>query len=533
MHDEERRLQKAAFRYRVIAEAVECSKGRVSQAVKRAASTAYIDDGQEVRVTERTIWRWLSAYHEGGVLKLQPKARQDRRQLRAFSPAVLEQAAKLRKENHDRPTKTIIDILERKGVVSKGQIARSTLDRHFELMGLSRYALHRLGEKTYKKILTVKPLELVIADFHHGPYVRVEDDRIKKALLLAFIDHFSRYVMEARYFLHEDFTALRFGFRRLLLIFGLFPRLYIDNGPCFQSARFHAACSHSSMGIEIVHSKPYVSEGRGACERFNRTLKDQFESEVRARDELLTLDELNAYFEAWLSERYHSDIHSEIHQTPTERFTQALPAPRPAPQLDLIDELLRIRYPRKVHKKWSTVSVDGRRYVVEPALRGRLVHALYDPFDIEYVLIEYDGRIVQRAFEHKPGHPTAARPESSSSEKTDAEKTDYLALLRSDYEHRLRCELKALQLRPTSTQKELSLLELVCGIERCRGSSLSEREHAEVSALFRKLRPIEPKNAKKTLTALHRKLGTALHLRVYLDAFQTALVHYRTEGGKS
>jgi len=528
--DDERRLTIATFRYRLIADAVEAQGEGVTAAVERSAAAPSLDpDGREVVVSPRTLWRWLESFRTGGLLALRPKTRTDRGRLRAFSPDVLEKAANLRRENQERATKTIIDILERTKDVGKGELARSTLDRHLDRMGLSRTRLHRLGEKTYRKVRTDAPFELVIADFHHGPYVQVgHDDRARRALLLVFIDHFSRYVPEGRYFLHEDFAALRFGFRRLLLAFGCFPRLYIDNGPCFQTARFHAACSHHSIAIEVVHSKPYVSEGRGVCERFNRTVKDQFESEVRARDEMMTLDELNASFEAWLAERYHRDVHSETGESPTDRFTGTQPLLRTAPDLALVDELLRLRVRRKVHKKWGTVEVDSVRYLADPALRGRKVHALYDPFDPAYVLIEYDGRIVQRALPQLPG---ALPPDLPTPAAPHGPKTDYLALLRADHEARLRAEISALRLQPAQAPPELSLLDLVSLVEQCRARALLDTERTEVAALFRKLRPIDPNHARSILDAARRRLGTSLHLRVYLDALQTQLVRLRTKGG--
>jgi putative transposase len=531
--ESERRLKIAALRYRMIAEAVESLGGDVAWAIEEAARRSYPDpDGGElIEVTPRTLWRFLAAYREGGLLALQPKVRKDRGQLRAVSPEMLEAAARLRRENENRPTKTIIDILERTHKVGKGELARATLDRHLDKMGLSRRRLHRLGKTTYKKILTEAPFELVVADFHHGPYVRVGDDgQARRALLLAFIDHFSRYVPQGRYYLHEDFAVLRFGFRHLLLDFGSFVLLYIDNGPSFQTHRFHAACSHKALDIKVVHSKAYVSESRGVVERFNRTVKEQFEDEIKARDELPTLSELNAFFEAWLSERYHSDVHSETRETPRDRFTGTASKLRDAPDLALIDELLRLRYRRTVHKKWSTVEVDGVRYVVDPALRGRRLHVLHDPFDPAYVLIEYDGRIVQRALPQQPGQKP---PELPATPAAKGQKTDYLAILRNDYEKRVQAELRALDLRPAAAPKVLALIELVALVEGCRGAQLNDRERSDVAALFRKLRPIDPDAARKAFDAIRRRLGTALHLRVYLDAFQETMVRQRTKKGET
>ncbi len=345
--------------------------------------------------------------------------------------------------------------------------------------------------------------------------------------MLVFIDHFSRDILDGRYYLHEDFAVLRFGFRRVLLVHGLFELLYIDNGPSFQTTRFHAACKNEALNIKVVHSKPYVSEGRGVCERFNRTVKEQFESEVRCRDELLCLDELNAYFEAWLAERYRMDVHSETGEPPAERFAAHVTF-RPAPDLNQLDELLRIRKRAKVHKKWSTVEVNTVRYVVDAALRGRRVHVLYDPFDTSYVLVEYDGRIVQRATPLTPGEVPPELPQPKQSEPT----ADYLSLLRNDYEARMQSELSALDLRPRNAPAELSLAELVSCLESCRGRPLAAQEHRAVSAFHRKLRPINPQSARETLHSVMRRLGGGLHIQVYLENLQRNLVRVRAKGGK-
>jgi putative transposase len=530
--DDEHRLAIASFRYRVIAEAVEAQGEGVTDAIEQAATETYLDhDSREVQPKLRTLWRWLCAYRDGGLLALRPKARSDRGQLRALDREVLDRAVALRRDNQQRATRTLIDILERAHAVERGAIARSTLDRHLDRLGVSRRRLHSLGRKTYRKVHTDAPFELLIADFHHGPYVRVGwDDEARRALLLLFLDHFSRYVIEGRYYLHEDFAALRFGFRRVLLAYGCFALLYIDNGPSFHSRRFHAACSHKAIDIDVVHSKAYVAEGRGACERLNRTIKEQFESEVRVRSELFTLDELNASFEAWLAERYHRDVHSETGETPLARFQTPTTCLRAAPELSLVDELLRLREKRTVHRKWSTVEVNNVRYLVDSALRGRRLFVLHDPMDLAYVLIEYDGRIVERAFPQKPGQVPQDAPDASAPAGV---KTDYLAMLRADYEARQRAELSALRLQPAPAQADLSLLELVALLEQCRAAALTDNERSEVSALFRKLRPIDPEAARAALASACRRLGQALHLRVYLDALQTTLVRQRTKGGKT
>jgi putative transposase len=527
---DERSLQIAAFRHRLIAEAIEAEREELGEKLREAAARAHTDPrGHEVRPTVRTLWRWMSAYRRGGLLALCARVRRDKGNLRAFDEKLLERAAELRREKRSRSTATLIDILVRQKRTEPGKLAPSTLNRHLSRLGLSRIALRKLGQKTFRRIETTSPFDLVVGDFHHGPYVRVgQDDQARRALLCCFIDHFSRLVPEGRYYLHEDFAALRFGFRRLVVAFGLPVRLYLDNGPAFHATRFHAACD--ALGIKLCHSKPYQSEGRGVVERFNRTVKEQFETEARDRDELLTLDELNGYFEAWLAERYHRTVHSETGETPAARFEREAKL-RPAPDLDQIDECLRLRERRTVHRKWSTVSIAQLRYRVSPSLRGRRVDVLYDPFDPAYVLIVFDGRVVERAEPQKTGE---VPPSPEEPHKPEGKPTDHLALLRADYEIRTRTELAALRLRPATSAPlaELALVDLVVLLEGCRAAALSPQEQSAVSAFWRRLRPLPPEETRASLARLRRRLGERLHLEVYLEALQEQVVRLRTAAAK-
>ena len=96
---------------------------------------------------------------------------------------------RLRQENPRRSSATLIDILEREGLIPIGSVARSTLDRHLDRHDLSRRRLGTLGRKTYRAIGTEAPLELVVGDFHHGPHVRVGEEGLsRRTYFLGFIN---------------------------------------------------------------------------------------------------------------------------------------------------------------------------------------------------------------------------------------------------------------------------------------------------------------------------------------------------------
>jgi hypothetical protein len=152
---------------------------------------------------------------------------------------------------------------------------------------------------------------------------------------------------------------------------------------------------------------------------------------------------------------------------------------------------------------------------------------LYDAMDPSYVLVELAGRIVQRAEPQRPGQS----PSQPVPPPMPTEKTDYLQLLRDGYDQRIKAELSALDLRPAAHKKELAFVDFAALIQTCRGTDLCDFETTLLQAGFRKLRPIEPELARQAIERMRRQLGLGLHVRVYLDALQTALVRERTKKG--
>ena len=527
---DDRSLSIAAFRYHLLATALEAEGEGVSAELQEVAAAPHRDpDGREVRVSLATLWRWLALHRAGGFQALQPRPRPDKGALRAFPRVVLDRAVALRKDGPCRSTRTLLKTMVLEQLIQPGEVARATLDRHLDRLNMSRKRQGTLAKKVHRLIRTDAPMELVITDFHHGPYV-LEGGQVKRAKFSGFIDHHSRAILEGRYFLTEDFAALRFGLRRLLCLHGLCVKLYLDNGAAYRSLRLETGCA--AMGIHLVHSKPYVAESRGAIERFNRTLAEQFEYEVGLRATTPTLEELNAWFLAWLGESYHRDVHSETGQSPAERLAGTPAAGRPAPPLETIEEYLRIQVVRTVHRSWSTVEVAGIRYLVSPELRGRKVKVLYDPSDLAYVLIATPkGGVLQKATPQVPGErpPT---PEPAPAGQAKGPGSAYLDLLLAEHERHRRVEMAALRMQPLG-ETDLDLPGLVAHLEVCRGVALTNIERSAAAAFRRRLKPLDPDEARQTLDGARRRLGPGLHLSEYLQVLENHIVRSRAAAAPS
>lgn len=526
--DDDAKLARVLLRYRLIADAAEAPKGMRTEILREVAAAEHTwPDGRTVHVSLRTLQRWLKRFKHGGLPALGRAPRKDKGRVRALPEAAVARVIALRHELTARSTPTLIDIVERAGEVAKGSLRRSTLDRHLDRRGASRRMLHVLGEKRHVRLHFDHPLDFVLGDFHAGPYVRTATGEVRRSELGAFIDHCSRYVPESRYGLTEDLMHVRRGLRALVIAHGLPRRLYVDRGPGYKAERFHFGCDQ--LGIDLVHSKPAVSEGRGGIERFNGTVKRAFEIEVRLRPELPTLDELNAFWRAWLDERYQRVPHSETGESPVERWERLL-ATTEVRRADpvLLDEVLRLRASRKVHAKTSTVEVCGVRFVVDTSLRKRSVQVLYDPSDLSTVLIFYDGRRIQRALPQVAGEAPVAAPEKS---KPPSPSVDYLGLLRRDHERRRAEATAAIRFRAAPDDNaHLTVSLLRERLRACCGRALGDVETEHATAILHALAPVEIAIADVALRTAVAALGPGLHASQYLDQLREHVLRARRKG---
>jgi hypothetical protein len=151
----------------------------------------------------------------------------------------------------------------------------------------------------------------------------------------------------------------------------------LDNGSAYRAKTLQGICAR--LGIHLVYCRPYAPEGKAKLERWHRTFRDQFLSELdlaRIRD----LSDLNARLWAWLETLYHTTPHSGLdRRTPLQRYQQDLPRIRTLGTLATrLDELFYHRVARTVRKD-GTVSYQGSRFEVSYELSGQRVVLVVDP----------------------------------------------------------------------------------------------------------------------------------------------------------
>jgi transposase InsO family protein len=514
--DDDAARAEALFRYRVIAPLLdEPAQAPLRARVDQIAAQRHLHprDG-EVTISPRTLWTWLGRFRAGSIDALRPRHRRDRGTLRAFDAATLDRAEALRRELPARWTSTVVDILVREGTVEEAEVAhRATFDRHLHRRGASRRQLVVLGAKPTIKMQFASFGDLWVGDYHHGPKVLAPDGRATTAKLGAFIDHTTRYPVADRWYLAEDIATLRDTLLRALLVWGPPKLAYADRGAVYRSDQL--AYSLTAVGSRLVHSRPYYSQGRGVIERWWQHA-DAFQAEIDARDELVTIHELNRLWDAFRTLRYVEAKHSELGMSPAQAIAQVVPRPLdPA----VAHELFLVRADRTVNRQDATVSVEGRRFLCDAALRGRKVTVRYDPRDLSSVVTFVEGKRVGRAMPQPIGRVATDSPPPAPA---PGPKTDYLALLRADYDKRLveearpvaDADLGALDPGFDESRFLTVVADLTCA--RVRGS-----EADEVHAFWTTLGPLPETLVRLALDHAVRLRGTGRHVRVYLAILRT------------
>jgi putative transposase len=509
--DDDAARAEALFRYRVIAPLLdEHEDGSLRTRITALASEHHLHPRRgEIKISGRTLWTWLSQFRRGSIDALRPRHRRDRGILRAATPAVLDRAEALRRELPKRWTSTVLDILVREGTVLASAVPhRATIDRHLHRRGASRRQLVVLGAKRTIKMQFDAFGDLWVGDYHHGPKVLTPDGGLTTAKLGAFLDHTTRYPVADRWYLAEDLASLSDTMRRALLVWGPPGVAYVDRGAVYRAEQL--AYSLAAIGARLVHSRPYYSQGRGVIERWWQ-LADAFQAEIEARDEPVTIHELNRLWEAFRTLRYLEQTHSELGMSPAQAIAAVTPRPLdPA----VVHELFLVRADRKVNKKDATVSVEGRRFLCDAKLRNRKVTVRYDPQDLSSVLVFVDRVRMQRAFPQPIGrtHDAASPPPAPQGPKTD-----YLAMLRADYDRRLvesvrpvaYADLGALDPGFDESGFLTVVADLTCAC--VRGA-----EAEEVHAFWTSFGPLPERLVRTALDHAVRLRGTGRHVRVYL-----------------
>ncbi len=349
---------------------------------------------ESLQISERTLRRYLQRFREQGIRSLTRKRRSDAGQVRVFSEAILHRAQELLEQNPRRSIPMLMELLSADTKIGEQvkRISPSTLYLHLKNSG---HEFRGRGSDppsgVYRRFEAEYPNQLWQGDARHGIPLPHPDKPGKHRMtyMFAWVDDFSRKIMEARYYWDEKLPRMQDCFRRAVLRWGLPERLYCDNGRVYVSKHFLNLLS--DLGVKKIHHRAYAAWCKGKIENVMKTGK-RFQGEA-ALAGFQTLEELNSAFSAWVEVEYNGKLHSGTGETPNGRWLNNLKKhpPRRITDLDGFNFLFLFRE-QKTIDKFSAIRFQKNTYPIRGLAVGTTVELRYNPFDLTQVWVYHQVR---------------------------------------------------------------------------------------------------------------------------------------------
>ena len=388
MNKDEQSQKTALFRYSLIASAVTDTfeAPSLAQHFRNVAAKKHVHpNGKQVNVSVSVLQRWLSKYRKYGLQGLVSMVRSDSGKPRSLTEAAILELREIKEKFPYITGKAVYGKLIEAGVINAADTSLSSIQRYIRNNNLKVPA----GQQSVKAFEMEFANDCWQADTSWGPIIKI-DGRKTQLFLVAFIDDASRMITHWQFYSADNAINMQDSFRQGIAKFGIPKMAFVDNGGPYDNLQLQLICA--SLGIALVHSRPYVPKGRGKIERHFRTIKDGWMN-CTDWDEFSSIEELSASFAQFLSEKYTNAIHSSIGCTPRERFMRDYERIRHIPTEQLSFHFLHRKECRVYND--ATVKLLGNVYETPQHYIGQKIKVRYLPTDkSELFIYSDDGKIL-------------------------------------------------------------------------------------------------------------------------------------------
>jgi len=361
------------------------------EAIAKVATQRHIDlDGKDRTVSTRTLYRWLSAFEQGGPDALMPATRKG-------GPVALPKDLLdfFRDQKQADPATSVPELIRRAGatgrIAAHETIERTTVWRALRRMGVPTNRVKSPKVRDCRRFAYPHRLDMVLCD---GKHFRAGVGRLRRVALF-FLDDATRFALEVVVGTSESAALFLRGLYLCILHHGLMTRLFVDNGSGFIA--LDAIAVARKLRVHLIHGSAGYPEGHGKIERFNRTVLEQVLRLLPGNPEIdPDLQALELRLRHFLHERYNRTPHEALDgDTPWARFHQDPRALRFHAHTEQLRHAFVLHESRRVSLD-HIVQVDGLAYETPLGLRGQEAE-LYRHLLEGTVSLLHEGRLLPLA----------------------------------------------------------------------------------------------------------------------------------------
>lgn len=371
----------ALFRFSLISPVVNDSYQSASQAqyFRDVASKAYtLPNGTTANFAASTIKKWFLDYKHNGFDALIPRKRSDAGFPRVISNDAISKINEL-KEKFPYITGTLVyQKLIEEGYLKQHKTSLASVLRYIRDNNLKPSQLVPIERKAFEMEFAGDCWQ---ADTSHGPVIKVNGLK-RQTYLVSVLDDASRIIPHAQFFFNDNAVNFQIVLKKAISKYGVPKKLFVDNGGPYKNDQLSLICA--SVGIALIHSRPYSPESKGKIERSFRTIKDNWMNGV-AWNNFDSLEALNTEFNIFLSEKYMNGIHSALGVTPRERYLKDSHKIKFIPLEKLEDHFLH-RETRRVNND-ATIKLNSNFFEVPQKYIGQKLNIRFAPDHLDKAYI--------------------------------------------------------------------------------------------------------------------------------------------------
>lgn len=380
----EKNQEKGIFRFSIIAPLVNGTHGfaTVEDYLSFASSKIYEFDGKQKQFSKSCIRSWYTSYKKYGIEALEGKKRSDFKDSRKLSLEAIERIEELRCDFPKITGVAIYKKLIEESYILKKDVSLSTIHRYLKKNNLKANEVCN----TERRMFEMEHVnDCWQADTSYGPYLLI-DKKKYRTFLIMFVDDKSRMIMGYNIFLEDTAINMQSVFKNAIKTYGKPKRLFVDNGGPYDNKQLSYICA--SLGIELIHAKPYTPEAKAKQERLFRTIKDGWMN-CTDWNEFKNLEDIRESLSDFLYKEYINKKHSVTKESPNERWHQEFKNIIFLEE-EQIEESFLHRESHKVRND-RTIKFKNEFYEVPFEYVGKTIETRYYPKDLE-VLYLYDGK---------------------------------------------------------------------------------------------------------------------------------------------
>ena len=387
--NDETRQKIALFRYGIIAPVVSGTydEGKSIKGFFRdAAGKVYTNpSGEETRVSASTLERWYYAYNKGGFDALIPMRRCDTGKSRKIDEDIMEQIRFLKKEYPRIPATLIHQKLLDNGTINKGDISLSTVNRFVNQLKIENNYTNNKDMRRYER---AHINEVWCGDTSFGPYLKI-DGKKKRTYIIALLDDASRYIIGIDIFFNDNFVNLMSVLKTAVTRYGKPKILNFDNGSSYKNKQIELLAAR--IGTTISYCAPYTPTSKAKIERWFKTMKDQWMSQLNMND-YSSIDQLRETLLTYVN-NYNQTVHSSLNGLcPQDRFFNESYLIKRLSE-EQLDTSFLLEYERRVSAD-NVVMIDEVEYEVPYRYSKQKITLRYSP-DLSkiYIVDKYSGAL--------------------------------------------------------------------------------------------------------------------------------------------